>query len=111
VLEGFKLCREALTKEAPFEFFSKHFQRAEVKLKSLESELPTKGSPEDPQGQGSDNTLDVQPKTIQAILRGARVETTTHRYVILEKQKAGDAATRKLERAVNYAANVQRAEK
>jgi integrase len=56
-------------------------------------------------------TLGVQPKTIQAILRHARVETTTHHYVILEKQKAGDAAMRKLERAVNYAANVQEAKK
>lgn len=55
--------------------------------------------------------LGVQPKTIQAIPRHARVETTTHHYVILEQQKAGDAAMRKLERAVNYVANVQRAKK
>jgi integrase len=56
-------------------------------------------------------TLDVQPKTIQAILRHARVETTTHHYVILEKQKAGADAMRKLESAVKRAANMQRAKK
>ncbi|MGC1903059.1 MAG: tyrosine-type recombinase/integrase [Candidatus Acidiferrum sp.] len=53
--------------------------------------------------------LGVQPKTIQAILRHARVETTQHHYVILEQTKAGDAAMRKLERAVaKHAANMQR---
>jgi integrase len=56
--------------------------------------------------------LGVKPKTIQAILRHARVETTQHHYVILEKTKAGDAAMRKLERAVaKHAANMQQAEK
>jgi type I site-specific restriction-modification system R (restriction) subunit len=42
-------------------------------------------------------------------LRHARVETTQHHYVILEKTKSGDAAMRKLERAVaKHAANMQR---
>lgn len=51
--------------------------------------------------------LGVQPKTIQAILRHARVETTHKHYVIIERQRAGGAAMRKLEKAVIHAANMQ----
>ncbi len=52
-------------------------------------------------------TLKVPPKVIQAILRHSRVETTAHHYVIVEVQRAGDSAMRKLEKAVKRATDGQ----
>src|SRR6266850_2635447 len=52
-------------------------------------------------------TLGVKAKVIQAILRHARVETTSQHYIIVEAQKAGGSAMRKLEKAVKRATDGQ----
>ena len=45
-------------------------------------------------------TLGIQPKVIQGILRHARVETTTHHYVMIESKSAGRAAMREIEKVM-----------
>ena len=53
--------------------------------------------------------LGVQPKIIQAILRHSHVETTNRHYIIIQQQKAGSAAMKKLESAVKRAQSVHKA--
>jgi integrase len=52
--------------------------------------------------------LGVQPKIIQAILRHSHVETTNRHYIIIEQQKAGGAAIKKLETAVKRTQSVRK---
>ena len=54
VMEGVNFCQQALAKGAPFEFFSKHIQKAETRLKTLEIEIATKAVAEGPQALESD---------------------------------------------------------
>ena len=53
--------------------------------------------------------LGVPAETIQLILRHADAATTRRHYIVLESKAHGDAAMKKLERAVKYAAKMQQA--